>query len=90
MQTSIKTRISDELKSDATHVLTDCGLTVSAAIRLFLEQVVKSQGLPFNVKRVPSKKMKIALAEAAQVETLAAHRFDSIEDMVSELNCEGK
>ncbi|XBS71307.1 type II toxin-antitoxin system RelB/DinJ family antitoxin [Acerihabitans sp. KWT182] len=35
MQTSIKVRISKELKDNANHVLSDCGLNVSTAIRLF-------------------------------------------------------
>ncbi|MGY3178772.1 addiction module RelB/DinJ family antitoxin [Ewingella americana] len=51
METSIKARVSEELKREAAEVLHDCGLNVSTAIRLFLEQVVKSGGLPFEVRR---------------------------------------
>jgi DNA-damage-inducible protein J len=83
---SIKTRVSDELKLNATDVLNHCGLTVSAAIRLFLEQVVQNQGLPFQVKAVPSKKMIKALSEASEIEKSAKIKHNSIEDMLNELN----
>ena len=90
MQTSIKTRISEDLKAEAMHVLNDCGLTVSSAIRLFLEQVVQSKGLPFEVKQRPSATTKQALAEARQLEMDAAHRYESIEMMIKGLENEGK
>lgn len=70
MQTSIKTRLSEDLKNDAMLVLNDCGLTVSMAIRLFLEQVVKFQGLPFPVKCRPSAKTMTALRQADEIESL--------------------
>jgi len=85
MQTSIKMRISEELKNEASQVLRDCGLTVSSAVRLFLEQVVSHQGIPFEVKR-PSARMKIALQEATGIETKASHRFTSVDDMLKGLN----
>jgi len=85
MQTSIKMRISEELKDEATQILRDCGLTVSSAVRLFLEQVVSHQGIPFEVKR-PSAKMKIALQEATAIEAKASPRFNSAEDMFKGLN----
>ncbi|OCQ53794.1 Antitoxin DinJ [Photorhabdus australis subsp. thailandensis] len=86
MQTSIKTRISEELKSNATTVLHDCGLTVSSAIRLFLEQVVQYQGLPFEIKRHPSAKTLTALLEAKELEVKAKHRYHSIDAMLKGLN----
>ncbi len=85
MQTSIKMRISEELKDEASQILRDCGLTVSSAVRLFLEQVVSHQGIPFEVKR-PSAKMKTALQEATEIEGKASHRFTSVDDMLKGLN----
>lgn len=85
MQTSIKIRISEELKNHATHVLRDCGLTMSSAIRLFLEQVVHTQGIPFEVKH-PSQEMKIALQEAHELEKNAQHPYSSIDSLLRGLN----
>lgn len=33
--TDVRSRIDEQLKAEATSVLQDCGLTISAAIRLF-------------------------------------------------------
>ena len=46
----IRSRVEPELKADATAILTECGLNLSDAIRLFLRQVVAHHGLPFDVK----------------------------------------
>ncbi|WP_323811326.1 type II toxin-antitoxin system RelB/DinJ family antitoxin [Zophobihabitans entericus] len=83
--TNINTRIDAELKADATNILGACGLTMSTAIRIFLEQVVQTQGLPFDVKRTPSAKTARALKEANELEKTGSHRFDSINGMVEDM-----
>lgn len=85
--TNVRSRIDESLKNEATMVLQDCGLTVSSAIRLFLEQVVKVHGLPFEVQsKVPSAKTRVALQEAQEIE----QRFSSIEEMLKDLQSRGK
>lgn len=66
----VRSRVSADLKQEAAEVLQGCGLNVSSAIRLFLVQVVQEQKLPFEVKRHPSAKMKIALQEAKAIEAM--------------------
>lgn len=46
----IRVRVDTQLKEEATEVLDSLGLTVSAALRLFLIQVVAKKALPFNVE----------------------------------------
>lgn len=46
----IRCRIGIQLKQDAEAILSDCGLSLAGAVRVFLEQVVKSHGLPFVVR----------------------------------------
>jgi DNA-damage-inducible protein J len=46
----IRARVEPELKSEATKVLKSLGLTPSAAIRIFLKQVVYERAIPFTVK----------------------------------------
>lgn len=48
----IRARIDSDLKAEAARVLAACGLEPSDAIRLFLQQVVAHQGLPFDVRAV--------------------------------------
>lgn len=48
----VRARINAELKANAAKVLGGCGLELSDAIRLFLQQVVAHQGLPFEIRSV--------------------------------------
>lgn len=49
MQKPISVRVPEELKSDAKEVLEAIGLSPSTAVRLFLTQVVKQKGIPFEL-----------------------------------------
>ncbi|MEE1890994.1 type II toxin-antitoxin system RelB/DinJ family antitoxin [Pseudomonas carassii] len=46
----VRTRIDSELKTNATKILDEMGITVSQAIRMMLVQVVQTKALPFEVK----------------------------------------
>lgn len=55
---AINIQVDSDTKKEATLVLTDLGLSMSTAIGLFLKQVVKHNGLPFEVTNVsPHKKI---------------------------------
>ena len=53
---AINIQIDSNVKKDATMVLTDLGLSMSSAINLFLKQVIKKNGLPFEVSNVVENK----------------------------------
>ena len=53
---AINIQVDSDVKKDATLVLTDLGLSMSSAINLFLKQVVKKNGLPFEVTNVVETK----------------------------------
>ena len=53
---AINIQIDSNVKKDATLVLTDLGLSMSTAINLFLKQVIKKNGLPFEVSNVVENK----------------------------------
>ncbi|MBB3105423.1 type II toxin-antitoxin system RelB/DinJ family antitoxin [Azomonas macrocytogenes] len=81
--TDVRCRIEADLKERATAVLQSCGLSVSDAMRLFLRQVVATQGLPFEV-RMPSEKTSRALTQARKIR----RQFDSVDEMLRELDGE--
>lgn len=55
---AINIQVDSDTKKEATMVLTDLGLSMSTAISLFLKQVVKHNGIPFEVTNVsPHKKI---------------------------------
>ncbi|MEX3777649.1 type II toxin-antitoxin system RelB/DinJ family antitoxin [Pseudomonas sp. MYb118] len=81
--TDVRCRIDEDLKARATEVLNACGLSISDALRLFLRQVVVTQGLPFEV-RAPSQKTARAMQQAREIR----QRFDSIDDMLRDADGE--
>ncbi len=80
--TDVRSRIDEQLKAEAASVLQDCGLTISAAIRLFLEQVVQEQCIPFEIKR---KQPSIKTARALEEATLIEQQYSSLDEMMLEL-----
>lgn len=55
---AINIQVDSSVKKEATMVLTDLGLSMSSAINLFLKQVVKKNGIPFEITNVtPNKKI---------------------------------
>lgn len=59
----VKSRVSAEDKIKAEKILSQTGLNMSDAIRVFLKQVVLNRGLPFEIK-VPSKETLESFKEA--------------------------
>ena len=59
----VRARINADLKAQAIQVLAGCGLELSDAIRLFLQQVVVQEAIPFpiatirRVERVPADEL---------------------------------
>jgi DNA-damage-inducible protein J len=48
--TTVRARIDERVKREATRVLEDMGLSVSGAIRMMLTRVAAEKALPFDVK----------------------------------------
>lgn len=48
--TQINIRIEDDVKTDSEALFKRLGLSMSAAISLFLHQAINHQGLPFEVR----------------------------------------
>ena len=65
MTTTITARVDSGRKAQAEEVLNDLGLTLSAAINLFVNAVVMNQGIPFKVQRKNhgSQSVKLGLAK---------------------------
>ena len=79
---TIRSRVEPELKTEAIRILEACGLDLSTAIRLFLNNVVVAKGLPFDIN--PNPATIAAMEEARQLSA----RFSSPEELFNEL--EGK
>ena len=62
--THVQARVSPELKEQADAILNAMGLKTAEAIRLFLQQVVNTGGLPFQPRaKVPNADTIVAIKE---------------------------
>ena len=75
---TIRFRVSAELKKEATRMLESCGLDLSTAIRLFLNNVVVQKGLPFDI--LPNPTTVAAMEEARKLSA----RFNCPEEFFDE------
>jgi len=57
-QTFIQVRVDNNLKQEATDVLSEIGIDMPNAIRMFLKRVILERGLPFETK-LPESRMEL-------------------------------
>lgn len=79
-------RIDNDLKKECDLIFEDLGLNMSAAMTLFLKQVVKTRGIPFELKaHVPNKETRIILDAIISGKEKLTGPFDSPQEMMKEL-----
>ena len=59
---SLNIRTTEEIKRGAEGIFKDLGLNMSAAVNLFLKQVINCNGIPFDL-RLPNRKTQDAMAD---------------------------
>lgn len=65
LTSAINVQVDAKIKEEATVILKGLGLNMSTAINMFLTQVVKRDGIPFEIRNPkPSREMLKALQEA--------------------------
>lgn len=68
LTSAINVQVDAKIKEEATTILKGLGLNMSTAINMFLAQIVKKDGIPFEVRNPkPSKQMIRALQEAQDI-----------------------
>lgn len=64
----IHVNVNSKVKNDASEILNGLGLNMSTAINIFLTQVVKRKGIPFEVKEPTTKEdLALVLEEMNQI-----------------------
>ena len=77
----IHVRVDDEIQAQATEALAAVGLSLSAAVRLFLKRVVIEQALPFELK-VPNAETQAAIKESR---AMGLARFANPQELFDDL-----
>ncbi len=81
---NVQVRITDELRDEAQAVAADMGLDLASAVRVFLSQMVRENGMPFKPYADPfySRKnqtaLKRSLAQLKSGKTISK-TFDELE-----------
>jgi len=84
MTTLINVNVDTQIKEEATNILKGLGLNMSTAINMFLAQVVKRDGIPFEVVNPkPSKELLEALLEVEEMKKNPDKypSYDNIKDL---------
>lgn len=79
---NINIRIDDELKEESKEILDSLGLDLTSGIKIFLKQVVLSNGIPFELTlNKPDIIHALEDIQSGRIES-----FDSVSDLMKELN----
>lgn len=67
LTSAINVNVNSQIKKESTKILKDLGLNMSTAINMFLTQVVKKDGIPFEINN-GRKKNKLKADQKAEKE----------------------
>ncbi len=84
---SITIRMDENLKKDADALFSDLGLDTPTAIRIFLKQAIKRNGLPFDVAQpVPNAETIAAMEESDRISRDPNVKgYTDVDEMIKEL-----
>ncbi len=89
---NLNIRVDRSLKNDAEAVFDEFGLTMTTAVTMFLKQVVRERGIPFDLHLdKPNAETLAALEELKQMKAKkkSAKIFDDVEDLLADLKAGG-
>lgn len=74
----IRSRVDPQVKTKATALFEDMGLTMSEAIRLFLDQTIAKRRIPFSIN-IPNGSTRSVLKKADSGKNLEATSLEQLE-----------
>ena len=87
LTTNINIRMERDVKEQAEQIFNDLGLTMTAAINLFLRTAIRERGIPFSLKLdVPNETTASAIEEGRRIASDdSVKAYDSIESLKAAL-----
>jgi DNA-damage-inducible protein J len=80
---TIQIRVDHKTKEKVTHILENLRLNMSDAIKMYLQQIILNNGIPFEV-RIPNRK---TLKTMAKVNAgIGLHEVADADELLKELN----
>lgn len=91
LTSAINVQVNTKDKEKASNILKDLGLNMSTAINMFIKQIIKTDGLPFEIKNPkPSKELLEALQEGEDILNgkIKTKRYHSVKELIGDLENE--
>ena len=88
---AINVNVPTDVKEEANVLFNNLGLTMSAAINIFLKKALSEGGIPFEVReRKPSKRLLEALKESEDIINgkIKAKRYNNFDEMLEDIEDE--
>lgn len=80
--TNLNIRIDKSVKENSEQVFEELGLNMTTAINMFLRQVIRVNGIPFEIKRdIPNKETIAAIEESTIIANDGSKGYTNIEDL---------
>lgn len=83
---SLTIRVNKEVKAQAQQLFSELGLDMSTAINVFLRMAINRRGLPFDVAVETPNEVTLATMKQAENNEDMYGPFDSIAEMMEDLN----
>ncbi|RHG09804.1 type II toxin-antitoxin system RelB/DinJ family antitoxin [Megamonas funiformis] len=83
--TTLNIRVNKDLKKQSDMILSLLGLNTSTAVNMFLNAVVRNNGIPFSLTLNPNNETKQALDDVIAGKNLSK-TFDNVKDLMDDLN----
>ena len=85
--TNMTLRVDIELKKQAEELFSDLGLSMSAAITVFMRQAVREQRIPFTISRGYNEETIQAIENVRNRQNLS-RGFSSVQELMEDLNAD--
>ena len=85
--TNMTLRVDTELKKQAEELFSDLGLSMSAAITVFMKQAVREQRIPFTISRGYNEETIQAIENVRNRQNLS-RGFYSVQELMEDLNAD--
>lgn len=80
--TNLNIRIDKDVKESSEKVFEDLGINMTTAINIFLRQVIRVNGIPFEIKgNTPNQATTKAIEESVQLANDNTKGYSNIEDL---------
>jgi len=86
--TNLNVRIDADLKKQSEEIFNELGLTMSAALTVFLRQTVRSKGIPFDVRlNTPNEETLVAIKDVNLGRNMS-RQFNSVKELMEDLDAD--